>query len=144
MTFERFQDLYDTMNNTLEKCLAFDNAMESVVGSDTTSMLCWPIDSVDHVIMLTLIEAGCSESDAEFFVYDLKEQLEKGGTEIGVRGSTEAPFRYYEINSLKDYYAFLFENQQGLKSSFESKYKEEGGHGFITLDKDGLEVHREN
>lgn len=146
MTFETFKDLYDTLNQTLDNCLKFDNAMEKVVGSDTTSMLCWPIDNVSHVVHIALTEAGITEEDADFFIYDLKDSIEQGGTEIGIQESPQEGFLYYRIESLEDYYTFLFGDRSKLKTSKEPKLKESGiaNKGSFYFGENGLEVIRES
>lgn len=106
MKLETFLDLINTLLKMQELCKTFDNGIEKVLNmsfdknyeSDSRSMLLFPVEGIDHLIIKILVnEFGESKDGAEWFVYEGIDQILNGGTKIND----------WEIKSFEDYYNWL-------------------------------------
>lgn len=103
MKFEEFEILVDLLKKSYDECKRFNKALGDVCGEDSSIWYYKQYDIVSENFIKILKLNGESDDGADWFVYEGLEQIENGGTEIGVED------KKYSIKNIHDYYDYLME-----------------------------------
>lgn len=107
--YETLQNMVEALVDHNAKVLEFENGMEKLLGTDSTVMCCWMLDSIYEMLKsLLMIEGGESEDGWNWFQEHLDDFMKGIGSKIAIReGVTEGVWKEYDVKTLHDYYLYL-------------------------------------
>lgn len=127
-----FITLIKNHKNFLEKIDKFTGDLTKTFSSESIIFLDWPVEYTCDVLKTIIMDIGETEESADWFVWEGIEQIDNGGTVVGEM--VDGEWKYFKINSYKDYYKYITKDWSNLeeaeppKETFETRK-------IVTLDK---------
>ena len=98
-TFEKIIKLLDDISLEVDN---IKDGLEKVFGSDSCCMYYEPFNIVENsIIEILQMEFNETKEGAEWFIYEGRSQIKRGGTSIEENG------KIWDIKNIKDYYDYL-------------------------------------
>ena len=100
--FETFEKIIKLLDDISLEADNFNNGLEKVFGSDSCCMYYEPCEIVKNsTIEILQMEFNETKEGAEWFIYEGRSQIKRGGTSIEENG------KIWDIKNIKDYYDYL-------------------------------------